>query len=86
MPRTVHFRAMICLPSGGVLKGFLEEFLRRAEIRTYSGASPARRLRATDCESNLPSWLAQTTAVETDRVLRLQEGALDFELGWFGHN
>jgi len=40
MPHMVHFSAGICLSDSGVLKGFLEEFLRRAEIRTYSDASP----------------------------------------------
>ena len=34
MPHMVHFSAGICLSDCGVLKGFLEEFLRRAEIRT----------------------------------------------------
>ena len=33
-PRMVRFPARICGPDCGVLKGFLEEFLRRAEIRT----------------------------------------------------
>jgi len=42
MPRTVYFLAMICLPSGGVLKGFLEEFLQRAEIRSCFGTVAAR--------------------------------------------
>jgi len=32
-PQMVHFSARICLSDCGVLKGFLEEFLRRAEIR-----------------------------------------------------
>ena len=35
MPRMVHFSARICLSDCGVLKGFLEELLRRAEIRRF---------------------------------------------------
>ena len=34
MPHMVHFSARICLSDCRVLKVFLEEFLRRAEIRT----------------------------------------------------
>ena len=37
MPRMVHFSARICGPDCGVIKGFLEEFLRRAGIRTILG-------------------------------------------------
>ena len=49
MPRMVHFSTGICLSDCGVLKGFLEEFLRRAEIRTLLkwGNRPTQMTRVT---------------------------------------
>ena len=58
MPRMVHFSAGICLSDCGVLQGFLEEFLRRAGIRTLLKWG-SRSTRKSYLSSQLASFLGR---------------------------
>ncbi len=77
----VHFSTGICLSDCGVLKGFLEEFLRRAEIRTllkWGQRSTRRSRRRSKSASSLDRSNSATMLAEPCHAQRSPDFARQY--------